>query len=154
MADNKINQIIQALKTSESLYHHLVLVVGKNGSGKTSLLRETSDHYNTSIINVNLLLSKALLDLTPKQRSLNVPAILSGFIEKASSPVILDNLEILFDNNIKQDPFRLLQHLSRRYTILASWNGSVENGRLVYAKPGHPEFREYNPEDIQLICLD
>ncbi|WP_400166414.1 BREX-3 system P-loop-containing protein BrxF [Fidelibacter multiformis] len=154
MTDIKVNQIIRFLNTSEDLYHHLVFLVGESGSGKTFLLRETSNYFKTSIINVNLSVSKALLDLTPKQRSLKVPEILSGIIEDASSPAILDNLEILFDNDIKQDPFRLLQHLSRRYTILASWNGSVENGRLVYAKPGHPEFREYNPEDIQLICLD
>jgi hypothetical protein len=37
--------------------------------------------------------------------------------------VLLDNIELLFDVHLKQDPLRLLQGLSRNKTVVATWNG-------------------------------
>ncbi|MEN6474686.1 MAG: BREX-3 system P-loop-containing protein BrxF, partial [Syntrophaceae bacterium] len=39
--------------------------------------------------------------------------------------VLLDNIEILFDVSLKQDPLRLLQGLSRNTTLVAAWSGEI-----------------------------
>ena len=62
--------------------------------------------------------------------------------------ILLDNIEILFDVALKQDPLRLLQGLSRNKTIIASWNGSIDKDSLTYAVPGHPEYRRYSSRDL------
>ena len=132
-------EIQAAVKTSENLYHKLVLVVGKPGSGKTFGLREAAECFKTEIINVNLAISAELLSLTAKQRALRLPEILDQVTDNSISPVVLDNLEILFDMDLKLDPLRLLQGISRNRTTLASWNGSFDDGKLIYAEQGHPE---------------
>ncbi len=148
------DKIKRSLQAAEGLYYRLVLLVGETGSGKTVVLRNVADDFSTSIININLALSSELLELTTKQRSLRLPEILSQITDKSQSPVILDNLEILFDKDLKQDPLRLLHSISRNRATVASWSGAFIGGRLLYAQTGHPEYRSYDSVDALLVCMD
>lgn len=154
MAELIHTNILRSIQTSEGLYHRLVLLVGESGTGKTSVLRDIANEFGTSVINVNLALSSELLELTVKQRSLRLPSILDQIINRAQSPVVLDNLEILFDKDLKQDPLRLLWSISRNHTVLASWSGAFIGGRLSYADAGHPEFRSYDADDTLIVGMD
>lgn len=154
MTSTIFSEIQSALDATENLYHRMVLVVGEATTGKTFALREVAESFNVDVINVNLIISTELLGLTMKQRTLRLPEILGRITDVPASPVILDNLEILFDKDLKQDPLRLLQGISRNRAVLASWNGSILNGRLIYAKPGHPEHRKYDASDIQTVIIN
>ncbi|TVR57521.1 MAG: BREX-3 system P-loop-containing protein BrxF [Candidatus Competibacteraceae bacterium] len=154
MAEPIHDQIKRSLRAAESLYHRLVLLVGETGSGKTGVLRDVAEEFGTSVINVNLALSGKLLELTAKQRSLRLPGILDRIADQAQSPVVLDHLEILFDKDLKQDPLRLLKGISRNRTVLASWNGAMTSGRLLYAETGHPEYRGYDSVDALILRMD
>jgi Cdc6-like AAA superfamily ATPase len=136
------------------MYHRLVLLVGETGTGKTGVLRDVAEELGTSVININLALAGELLELTAKQRSLRLQDILDRIAARDRSPVVLDNLEILFDKDLKQDPLRLLQSLSRNRTVLASWNGTMNCGRLLYAEAGHPEYRSYESIDALIVGMD
>ncbi len=148
------NKIRQCLQTAEGLYHRLVLLVGESGSGKTGVLREVAEDFGSPVVNVNLALSSELLEWTAKQRSLELPALLVRLINQVQSPVVLDNLEILFDKTLQLDPLRLLQSISRNRTILASWNGTARDGWLLYAEPGHPEYRKYDSTEALIVTMD
>jgi hypothetical protein len=145
------DKIKRAIQTAECLYHRLVLLVGTSGSGKTEALRNIAEEFSSTVINLNLTISGELLELTAKQRSLRLPDILDQIVNQFQPPVLLDNIEILFDKNLKQDPLRLLQGISRNRTIVASWNGTMYSGKLLYAEAGHPEYRSDNPGDIQIV---
>lgn len=147
------DKVHQSLQAAEGLYYRLVLLVGETGSAKTSILQDVADNFGTSVININLALSQELLELTVKQRALRLPKILAEILDNAKTPIILDNLEVLFDNDLNQDPLRLLQTISRNCTVLASWNGNFINGRLVYAEPEHPEYRMYESLDILIVDM-
>lgn len=154
MAEPISDKIRRSLQAAEGLYHRLVLLVGETGSGKTSVLQDVAKEFGVSVINVNLALSGELLELTAKQRSLRLPSILDQISDQAHSPVVLDNLEILFDKDLKQDPLRLLQGISRNRTVVASWNGRMNSGRLLYAQTGHPEYRSYDSVDALIVSTD
>ncbi len=148
------SEIRSALEAAENLYHRMVLVVGEAETGKTFALREVAESFNVDVINVNLIICTELLGLTMKQRTLRLPEILARITDAPASPVILDNLEILFDKDLKQDPLRLLQGISRNRSVLASWNGNILNGKLIYAEQGHPEHRKYDASDIQTVTVN
>ena len=154
MTENIHNTLIQSIQAVEGLYYRLILLVGKTGSGKTRVLRKLAETVGSSVINVNLALSGELLELTTKQRSLRLPGILNKVADQIQSPMVLDNLEILFDKDLQQDPLRLLQSISRNRTLVASWNGSISSGRLLYAEPGHPEYRSYDTVDALIVSMD
>ena len=126
MAEPIENRVTRSLKTAEELYHRLVLIVGKCGTGKTSVIQNVAKLHDTEPININLCLSKELLELTKKQRQLKLSEILAQAVNGNGDRVFLDNTEILFDVELKQDPLRLLQGLSRNSTVVASWNGTFE----------------------------
>ena len=148
MAKSFVEHIITKLEEAKTLYYRLLLVVGPCHSGKTAALQSLKEILSAPMINVNLELSYRLLDLTERQRALRLPRLLSQIVEaaignKAPETVLLDNIEILFDPSLKQDPLRLLQGLSRANSVVAAWNGTVRDNRITYAVPGHPEYRHY-----------
>jgi hypothetical protein len=154
MAESIQEKVRRSIEVSKTLYYRLVLVVGGSGSGKTDLLSHIAAEFNASVININLTLSSDLLDLTAKERILRLPDLFYQITGKNNSPVFLDNLEILFDKDLKQDPLRLMQGLSRNRTVVASWNGSVKSGVLQYAEMGHPEYRSHKIVDTLIVGMN
>jgi len=145
-------RIAESMATVQGCYHRLVVVVGPGQSGKTSALHEVRDAKHVPLINVNLELSKRLLDLTERQRSLQIPRLLDEIVGEAKcEEVLLDNTEILFDVQLKQDPLRVFQGLSRSRTVVVSWNGRTNAENLLYATPDHPEFRQYPLRDMTVV---
>jgi hypothetical protein len=149
-----IDKIEAEIGTLESAYHRLLLIVGRHETGKTRLVRALQEKLNLPMINLNLQVSKRLLDLTGRQRILNVPKILAELAHRDNcKPAIFDNTEILFDDNLKLDPLRLLQSISRNMTVVATWNGNVEKENLCYAEPSHPEYKRYPTHGLRIISL-
>lgn len=159
MAEPVSDQIIRKIGEVAGLYHRLVIVAAPSGSGKTAVLREVAERTAYPRINLNLELSRRLLDLTERQRALEIPRLLSEIIGNVQGQaVLLDNVEILFDVNLRQDPLRCLQALSRNRTIVVAWNGEItrygpQQAFLTYAIPGHPEYRRYSADDLVVLGL-
>jgi DNA polymerase III delta prime subunit len=148
------DKLKRSIEAAESLYHRLVLLVGETGSGKTAVLRDVATVFGTSIVNINLDVSSELLELSPKQRPVQLPMVLGRIVEKGNSPLFLDNLEMLFDKDLKQDPLRLLQSISRNRMVIATWNGAFKGQKLSYAEYGHPEYRVYDSVDALIVSMD
>lgn len=148
------NILAEAIKESKENYYRLVLLIGESESGKTKALNRLSDKIGVPVLNLNLWLSELLLELTPTQRSLQLPKILQNLIHETGTTIILDNTEILFDASLKQDPLKLLQGISRNKTIIASWNGKEENKNLHYAEVNHPEYRVYELMDFLTVNMN
>ena len=155
MVESLVEQIIHKIDQAVQLYYRLILVVAPSGMGKTMALREVAKRTKFRYININLELSQRLLGLTERQRSLQVSRLLNKIVdENGAQVVLLDNIELLFDTSLKQDPLRLLQGISRNRTVVASWSGSIENEHLIYAQPDHPEYRRYPTTGLLVIGVE
>jgi hypothetical protein len=154
MPEHIQDKLKRSIASSGGTYHKLILLVGESGSGKTKALNDLSIELGVEIINLNLLLSKQLLEMTPKQRSLQLAKIIEDTIREEGDIIILDNIELLFDISLKQDPLRLLQMISRNRTIISSWNGKQDQSKLLYAEAGHPEYRTYDITDLLIVNMD
>jgi RNase adaptor protein for sRNA GlmZ degradation len=141
-----------AIEEAARQYFRLVILVGPPGCGKTAALQRIAQKNAYALLNVNLELSKRLLELTRNQRSRQVERLFKDVIAAAPGDVVLlDNIEILFDTSLEVEPLRLLQLQSRNRTLVASWNGSFRDGTLTYAEPGHPEFIQFKQTDAVII---
>jgi hypothetical protein len=137
------------------LYHRLVILVAPCGAGKTAALQDVHERTSAPLINVNLELTRRMLDLTERQRALQLPRLLSEIVgQSASDVVLLDNIEVLFDMSLKQDPLRLLQGLSRNRTVVVAWSGSIDGANVIYATPDHPEYRRYPIGDLLAVSSE
>jgi hypothetical protein len=174
MAQPLADHVLRKIGEVCSLYHRLTLMVGPAGSGKTSALQEVLTRASAPLVNINLELTSRMLDLTERRRALQLPRPLqgvcaSGDVRNALNLLLLDNIEIILDVELKLDTLRLLQAIPRNKTIVASWPGQIVNrgttsnavatkdarrathdaGRyLTYAVPDHPEYRRYPIRDF------
>jgi hypothetical protein len=145
-------QIEDVLPRTRDAYYKLVLAVGPARTGKTAILTELATQHSWPRLNVNLHLSERLLELTRRQRATRVAGILDDMIRtEGSDVVLLDNIELLFAEELAQDPLRLLQSLSRNRAIIAAWPGGFDGACLTYAEPGHPEARRYQSPQAVIV---
>lgn len=152
MAEPLADQVTRKIDQAVELYHRLLIVVAAAGAGKTSALREVCERTGVPLININLELSRRMLELTERQRELQLHRLLSEIVNTSPGNVILlDNIEILFDVSLKQDPLRLLQGLSRNKTVVAAWGGFIDKQHMTYATPDHPEYRRYPVRDFLVV---
>ena len=149
--DTSAEAILASIGAAGDLYHRLILVVAPSGAGKTATLRTVAARTGVKVVNLNLELSRRLLDLTQSRRTLKVPSAMDEILGRDRPLVLLDNTEILFDPALRQDPLRQLLHASRNRTIVASWNGTVHDRYLSYADPGHPEYRRYVADGLVIV---
>ena len=147
-----IRKIIDAVNSSADMYHRLILLVDKEGD-HAQLEKEISEQLGIEAVNVNLELSKRLLNQTARQRKLYLLKSMNEIVQN-DKVVLLDHTEILFDVELEQDPLRLLESLSRNQTIVVFWNGQVRGGKLIYAEQGHPEYRSYDTKDLLVIEIN
>ena len=149
-------KVLARIDGARALYHRLILVVASSGSGKTEVLQEVAETTGARLVNVNLELSRRMLDLTGRERALRLPDQLDEIVGRNEPLVLLGNIELLFDASFEQDPLRLLQGVSRNRTIVAAWSGTLENDYLSYAAPEHTEYRRYSRDargDLLLVRL-
>ena len=64
MAEPLADQIIRKVKQAAELYHRLLLVVAPAGAGKTTALHDVRDRTGAPLVNINLELSRRMLELT------------------------------------------------------------------------------------------
>lgn len=139
-------------RLAHDLYHRLVLIVDEQRAGNTDALKEVGERIGVPVVNVSLELSRRLLDLAERQRPRHVQHLLQRIVaETGDDIVLLDHIELLFDVSLRQDPLRLLRHLSRHRTVIAVWNGSIVSGFVRFSQPGHPEHRRYPLDGILTV---
>lgn len=144
MAKTLSDKILDSIDEAAELYYRLIIVVAPAGMGKSAALQDVHERTNAPLVNVNLDLARRMLDLTERRRALQLPRLLSEIVNAFENDVILlDNIELLFDVTLKQDPLRLLEGLARNKTVVAAWSGSVVGDQMVYATSDHPEYRRY-----------
>ena len=152
MAEPLADRVIKRIGQAGGQYYRLVIVVAPAGAGKTAALQDVHERTAAPLVNVNLELSRRMLDLTERQRALQLPRLLAEIVGvSAADVVLLDNVEVLFDVSLKQDPLRLLQGLSRNKTVVAAWSGSIDGEHMVYATPDHPEYKRYPLRDFLVV---
>jgi hypothetical protein len=104
-------------------------------------------------LNLSLALSQRLLDTPSRQVALAASQAL-GDLLAGSGPLLVDHIELLFDPLLQIDPLRALKLASRRRRLLVVWPGRLDDGgALVYAEPGHPEYRSYGPADLADVAI-
>jgi len=152
MVEPLADRVIRRIGQAAELYYRLVMLVAPAGAGKTAALQDVHERTTAPLVNVNLELSRRMLDLTERQRALQLPRLLAEILRaSAADVVLLDNVEVLFDLSLKQDPLRLLQGLSRNKTVVVAWSGSIDGEHMVYATPDHPEYKRYPIRDFLVV---
>lgn len=156
MLETSLPQILPAINQVANRIYKLLIVVMPVGLNRAIDTEELSELTGFQRINIGLTLSRKLLEVAKSDRSKQAPSLLKAAVE-AGEPqgVILERLELLFEQSLGLNPLGRLKELSRYRTVVAIWQGKFQDGHLRYAEVGHPEYRDYRPDqlsDIMIIC--
>ena len=141
----------EAIGIAKNQYHKLVMLVEDDDKKRTQFISDFARSYGVDVINLNLHLSTRLLEKSAKERASALLEELRNTIDTDGTVVVLNHCEVLFDKALMNDPLKLLENISRNRTILVAWPGSCRDGNLIYATPGHPEYRCYVAPEILII---
>ena len=142
---NRLDKEVPYLKNK----YNKILYLYEYKKGDT--LKYYSEVNELPYINVNLYLSEKLMDVKPNRRPYKVIDLMNALGDTGDDIICLDYFEILFESSLKLQPFDILKNLSRRKTVLVAWRYELKDGYLVYAQPGHPEYRKEMIADTTLI---
>ena len=120
-------QLLNALKKKK---YRLLLIIGRPGSGKSKYLQNYSKQVGIPILDLDFILGKEL----PDGRDADyVYDFLNGFLDTYKpEQVLIDKKAILYNKDSKIDLLDFLKDLSLKKTVIATWNGYTENGKLIH----------------------
>jgi len=150
----KLEQLIGDIRDLNS---KLVLLVGASRSGKTKLLRELGSKLNVEPLNVGIELGCRLAATPLNTRGFSAGKLLREIADKkcTDDPLLLDNLELLFEKGLQINPLELVRRLAHSKCVVAVWPGELQGdartGRLTYAEMGHPEHQNYSLNGVILF---
>ena len=131
----------------------LILLVGSSRSGKTKLLRELGTKLNIEPINVGLELGRRLAATPINKRGFSAGELLREIADKerTDDPLLLENLELLFEKSLQINPLDLVKRLAHSKRVVAVWPGELRGDRLIYADMSHPEHRDYSRHGVVVL---
>lgn len=120
------------------------------GSGKTRLLRALAQRLNGEALNVGATLGRRLAVTPVSDRGFSTNELLREITDGVGNdaPLLLDNLEVLFEPSLKVNALNVIKSLAHSRRVIAVWPGEVRNDRLTYASMGHPEHRDYSRDGV------
>jgi hypothetical protein len=149
-----LDELASAAQDVADTYHRLVLLVAPIAGGKTLRLTSVAREEGWPILNVNHVVASGLLELDTGAQAIQCKQVLAGVLSStAGSVVALDNIEMLFEEQLRQDPLRLFQSLSRTTTLVVSWPGSFDGRNLTFADPGHRDYRKYADPGVRILTM-
>lgn len=133
------------------LQSKLILLVGKGG--KTQLLRALARRLNTAPLNVGMKLGLRLAATPVSDRGFSTNESLRDVADGVRNdvPLLLDNLEVLFEPSLRINPLNVIKLLAHSRLVIAAWPGELRNDRLIYAGMGHPEHRDYTRNGVVIF---
>ncbi|MBS5587806.1 MAG: BREX-3 system P-loop-containing protein BrxF [[Clostridium] spiroforme] len=140
-----MNQLKDAIKKAKENENKLILIVGLAGSGKSKLIHEYSKDSGIPILD---------LDTIFKNTNNNITEVMDNFLVTYNKDVLLlDNKKILYakDSNINMLSF--LKSLAEKIVVVATWNGKVDNNKLIHIRSKLPTDLTYLLDNEQFTII-
>lgn len=140
-----MNQLKDAIKKAKENENKLILIVGLPGSGKSKLIHEYSKDSGIPILD---------LDTIFKNTNNNITEVMDNFLVTYNKDVLLlDNKKILYakDSNINMLSF--LKSLAKKIVVVATWNGKVDNNKLIHIRSKLPTDLTYSLDNEQFTII-
>jgi hypothetical protein len=132
--------------------HKLLLLIGRPGSGKSKFLYNYSREKGIPILNLDDILGEKI----PEGKDANyVYAFTQGFLSTYTpEEILLDKKKILYQKDSDIDLLDFLRELSQSKTVVATWNGYTENGKLIHVCDAIGRTIEYDLAEIDCEYIE
>lgn len=140
-----MNQLKDAIEKAKENENKLILIVGLPGSGKSKLIHEYSKDSGIPILD---------LDNIFKDTTNNIAEVMDNFLVTYNKDVLLlDNKKILYAKDSNIDMLSFLKNLAEKLIVVATWNGKLDNNKLIHIRSKLPTDLTYSLDNEQLTII-
>ena len=140
-----MNLLKDAIEKAKENENKLILIVGLPGSGKSKLIHEYSKDSGIPILD---------LDNIFKDTTNNIEEVMDYFLVTYNKDVLLlDNKKILYAKDSNIDMLSFLKNLAEKLIVVATWNGKVDNNKLIHIRSKLPTDLTYSLDNEQLTII-
>ena len=98
-------------------------------------------------------LADALLACKPNRRSMKLEQIFNAVLDKYPDGVTIKDIDVMFNPDYKVDVLKILIAARKRKRYSVIWPGRFEDGKLVYAEEGYPDYKVFNIVDYDITFV-
>lgn len=149
MSEELILRVRNACRDAEYQSFKLVLVVIPQDLQSDVLKELLKSSVRT--INLSKELSRKLVSLSINDRVQQLRTDVSEIANECNESVWMSNLDVLFEQSLRNDPMILLKKVARSKVLVAVWPGEIAETSLVYSKPGKPDHQSYLLKELNEI---
>ena len=130
----------------------LTLAVSQSISELQKAAKQIISEYNLPPVYINKELSQLLISEPKANYSrviVNLISSKSKEIEK--EPILITNIELLFEPSFELDPLVIFRQTSKNKMFFVLWPGEFKNNILSYASPEHAHYRTWANPGVEII---
>ena len=107
----------------------------------------------TELQSVRKELADELLACKPNRRSMKLEQIFNKVLDRYPDGVIIKDIDVMFNPEYQVDVLKILIAARKRKKYSVIWPGRFEDGKLIYAEEGYPDYKVYEIENYDITCV-
>ena len=98
-------------------------------------------------------LAEGLLACKENRRSMKLEQIFNSVLDRYPDCVTIKDIDVLFNPDYKVDVLKILIAARKRKRYCVIWPGRFEDGKLIYAEEGYPDYKVYEIANYDITCV-
>ena len=79
--------------------------------------------------------------------------IFNSVLDRYPDGVTIKDIDVLFNPDYKVDVLKILIAARKRKRYCVIWPGRFEDGKLIYAEEGYPDYKVYEIANYDITCV-
>lgn len=104
-------------------------------------------------VSINTSLAKALQPIAPKRRAMRMQLILQKIVQELPADSVLCEIDAMFNPQYRVDVVQTLISVCRAVPFSVVWPGTYEDGKLIYAVEGRPDYKTFEIANYDITCV-
>ena len=97
-------------------------------------------------------LADELLACKPNRRSMKLEQIFNKVLDRYPDGVTIKDIDVMFNPEYQVDVLKILIEARKRKKYSVIWPGRFEDGKLIYAEEGYPDYKVYEMANSDITC--
>lgn len=102
---------------------------------------------------MNKALAAELVKLKPTRRTMQLENCFVRLLEGLPDQPVIKDIDIMFNPEYKVDVMKILVSAYKRKPFSLIWPGGCSGGKLTYSEEGFPDFKSFEIDDYDIMCV-
>ena len=108
---------------------------------------------NTDAVSLNKPLAEELIKLKPFQRTMQFEKCFVNVLKALPDRPMIKDIDVMFNPAYKIDVLKVLVSAYKQKPYSLVWPGIYSDGKLIYSEEGYPDYRVYEIQAYDIMCV-